>query len=225
MTTIEGEMCGDAGTPDHIRGGAYLRLERFALEWLGNHRPELTKPFPDGGLGIAPLDCGDGLREAAVTVLTVLKEIQEGLVAHRDRLGADPLDAQLANQLGRDRYYAVLALVETNTHKQAKQIQLDVMGDEPLTICSGDAFRIGTRPVRTLLTPYVAEPLRFSVYGCRRIFPDAETWSARCGRPGVRTATTSAGSRPATRSAPSSGRSTPRSGIRRFTRLRERRPP
>ena len=61
------------------------------------------------------------------------------------------------------------------SHKHAKQTQLQVTGGEPLTICTGDAFRIGTRRERTLRTPLVADPLRFSVKGCNRIFADAVT--------------------------------------------------
>jgi hypothetical protein len=198
---------GAVGTPDQSRQ-AQERLDRFALEWLVDQFPD--RPFP----GVGPLD-RKGLREAAELVLGDAQTALASLAADLDEA---PLEPRLASSLSRSRYWVLLALLEVlPSQKHAKQEQLRITGGAPLALCTGDACRIGSRRKRTLHTPYVAGEVRFSVYGCNRIFPTRPRWSARCGRPSAPTATTLAANRPVTRSAPSSGRSTRWSGVRRST--------
>jgi hypothetical protein len=165
-------MVGNRGeaqrNPDHIRSDAQRRLTRFGVEWFGDQFPSIG-----AALGIGPMDRA-GLREAAEIVLA---EVQASLLAlPRD----EPLDALTANRLRQDRYHALLALIEVMPSLQgAKRVQLEATGGAPLAICSGGVCPIRGRSEGTVKSPFVAEPVKFAVKGCNRIFPDATTMAGK----------------------------------------------
>ncbi|MEO5575046.1 MAG: hypothetical protein ABIR67_10635 [Gaiellaceae bacterium] len=125
-------------------------------------------------------------REAAVAVLgSVHRRLRQGLL--------EPLPPLVASQLGRWRLKSLCVLVDVRTKQEAKRIELEVTGREPLAVCLGglpaaDVLVGGWRQRRVEVGPISARPR-----GCDAVFPETtrdnggKMWSFWCPRCDKRT--------------------------------------
>lgn len=120
----------------------------------------------------------DGLQEAAEDVL---RWVQEQLLALES-----PVEYQLARSLARDRYQAITALISLDGQSAAKRTVLRIAKGATLTLCMGDAYRVGgIREHWKKAVETDAGTLSFSVRGCGAKIPDqartsSDMWPGLC---------------------------------------------
>jgi hypothetical protein len=166
---------GPSTNRDQSREKARRRLERFATQRFTEEHRE-WHAFRDV---IGP-PARDGVLEAAEELLDAC---QRDLASF-----PSPVEPGIARELARDRFWAISALIYYLGDKGAKETQLRVTNGAPLAICTGDAYRVGARRLRSVQT--TQGRFDFSVKGCRSIFPDVirtdggKMWPGSC--PGCR---------------------------------------
>ena len=152
---------------------SFERLERFALQWFADSRPDFSPLIREV---VGPIR-RDGLAAAAEDVLAA---VQRELTAR-----SSPLARHVAKALARVRFYAIMALIDQHGEKHAKQTLIRVAApNPPLTICMGHSFSIrGARqtPVTTIFGEF-----SFCVQGCHSVFVESNVlsgnsmWAENC---------------------------------------------